>query len=329
MNLKNSGNEFIFIPLPEPIPITQQVWPEGTIPIVTTRTMTFMHESFIRDCIEGILMQKTTFPVQVLIHDDASTDGTAAIVREYELQYPQLIKAYYQKENSFTKPDKRARRAEFRSWSRGKYIALCEGDDYWTDPLKLQKQVEFLEANEEYVMCYHDVKVIDENGILLMESQLHTEAKRDASKEDLIYGGFWAKTLTLCFRNVYNDMNYPKEMKFVLNGDTFLISLLGNFGKGKWMGDEIKPGVYRIHSGGIWSTKNKIEKMFDHVNTFLWISRYYNRINEKVYAEKWLSKMLNTANSINTEWLNNAEKNEIEKKSNIFDKIKSIFNIRA
>jgi len=122
-------NKYIFTPLPEPIPITEQNWPDGILPLVHTRTMTFNHENYIRDCIEGILMQKTTFPVQVLIHDDASTDKTADIVKEYELKYPRLIKAYYQKENSYTKPDKLERRKEFESWRIGKYEAICEGDD--------------------------------------------------------------------------------------------------------------------------------------------------------------------------------------------------------
>lgn len=148
--------QYNYTPLPEAIPITEQKWPEGTIPLVHTRTMTYMHENYIRDCIEGILMQKTTFPVQVLIHDDASTDKTPEIVKEYEQKYPRLIKAYYQKENSHTKKDKIERRAEFLSWRIGKYEALCEGDDYWTDSLKLQRQVEFLERNPEFSLSTHD-----------------------------------------------------------------------------------------------------------------------------------------------------------------------------
>lgn len=89
-----------------------------------------MHENYIRECIEGILMQKTTFPVQVLIHEDASTDRTAEIVRDYEQKYPGVITAFYQTENLYSKPDKHERRKDFFDLIQGKYIALCEGDDY-------------------------------------------------------------------------------------------------------------------------------------------------------------------------------------------------------
>lgn len=147
---KEENNKYIYTPLPEPIPITEQEWPDDVLPLVHTRTMAFNHENFIRECIEGLLMQKTTFPVQILIHDDASTDNTAAIIKEYEEKYPRLIKAYYQEENSYSKrSDIKGRlRKPFFQWITGKYVALCEGDDYWIDPLKLQKQVEIMEEDE-------------------------------------------------------------------------------------------------------------------------------------------------------------------------------------
>ena len=104
--------------LDEPIPITSQQWREGTIPLVSISCITYNHENFIRDAIEGFLMQKTTFPVEILIHDDASTDKTAEIVREYEKKYPQLIKPIYQTENQYSKKVVHTKRG------RGKYYAL-------------------------------------------------------------------------------------------------------------------------------------------------------------------------------------------------------------
>ncbi|MBX2974451.1 MAG: glycosyltransferase, partial [Flavobacteriales bacterium] len=148
---------WIYTPLPEPVPITEQVWPEGTLPLVCTRTMAYMHERYIGKCLDGLLMQRTTFPVQVIVHDDASTDRTPDIIREYEAKYPHVLKVVYQTENSYTKPDRLERRAAVRALvDQGKYDAICEGDDYWTDPLKLQKQVQALEADPSVVGCFTD-----------------------------------------------------------------------------------------------------------------------------------------------------------------------------
>ena len=106
--------------------------------------ITYNHERFIRDCLEGFVMQKTDFPFEILINDDASTDKTADIIREYEAKYPHLFRCVYQTENQQGKKN---------VWTdilfpmvQGEYVALYEGDDYWTNPLKLQKQVDFLDA---------------------------------------------------------------------------------------------------------------------------------------------------------------------------------------
>jgi len=113
-------------------------------------------EGYIKDALEGFLIQKTDFPFEILINDDASTDSTADIIREYEAQYPNLIKPIYQTENQYSQGKKPNQEFNFPR-AIGKYIALCEGDDYWTDPLKLQKQLDFLEENPEYGLVYTDV----------------------------------------------------------------------------------------------------------------------------------------------------------------------------
>lgn len=114
---------------------------------------TYNHEHYIRQCLEGFVMQKPNFRFEVLVHDDASTDGTTAIIREFEQKYPNIIKPIYQQENQYSKGVDIFFQIMIPQ-TRGKYIAICEGDDYWIDPHKLQKQVDFLEANPEYGMCY-------------------------------------------------------------------------------------------------------------------------------------------------------------------------------
>ncbi len=263
-----TNQKYLYKPLPKPLPIAEQQWPEGTIPLVHTRTMTFMHENYIRDCIEGLLMQKTTFPVQVLIHDDASTDKTSDTIKEYASKYPQLIKAYYQKENTYSKKNKSEKvklREPFRQWRIGKYEALCEGDDYWTDPYKLQKQVDFLEANPGYSLCFHNSYQVDENNKTLNKSYLKDFQKKDLTQEEMISGALIPTQTVLYISEPLKE--YKPNNKHVLNGDTFLFAYLGLFGKAKYIG-EINPSAYRIHERGVWSRLDKIEQAKKTLITF-------------------------------------------------------------
>ena len=132
-------------------------------PLVSICCLTYNHEPYIRDCLEGFVMQQTNFIFEVLIHDDASTDNTAAIIREYEVKYPSIIKPIYQTENQYSKGVKVTSVYNFPR-VKGQYVAMCEGDDYWTDPLKLQKQVDFLENNNDYGLVYTKTKVFFEGS---------------------------------------------------------------------------------------------------------------------------------------------------------------------
>ena len=136
----------------------------NTEPLVSIDCITYNHEAYIRDALEGFLMQKTDFTFEVLIHDDASTDQTANIIRKYEKKYPDIIKPIYQKDNQYSKGIQISRQFQYPR-ARGKYIAICEGDDYWIDPYKLQKQVDFLEAHHDYgfIHCNFD-KLYEKTG---------------------------------------------------------------------------------------------------------------------------------------------------------------------
>ena len=265
--------------------MVQGSFPESSDIIVSVVIATYNHEKYIQQAIEGVLKQKTNFRIEILINDDFSTDNTTSLIRAHEVNYPNLFVVFYQKENLYSKGVKPWFDILFPA-SRGKYIALCEGDDYWTDPYKLQKQVDFLEANEDFVITYHDATVIDETGNILQDSQLDIRHKRDASEEDLICVKVWIKTLTACFRNVVKEM--PKEAGLVMNGDTFLFSLLGNYGKGKWM-DNIAPAAYRIHAGGVWSHKSEDKRVIQYITTYYWLMNFYLRINKIEYAKYWLN----------------------------------------
>lgn len=253
-------------------------------PMVTVRTSTYNHAHYIRQCIEGVLMQQTTFPFEFIIGEDFSTDGTREIVLEYAKQYPKKIRVMTADYNVGMKANGfRCIRA-----SRGKYIALCEGDDYWTDPLKLQKQVDFMEENSDYVSCYHDAMIVDDKGNIVKASKLPDKFKKDFSSEEISKGA-WILTLTHCFRNVLKDI--PHEFAHIYNGDTFYHSLLGNFGKGKYMAD-IEPAVYRLHSGSIWSSLDESIQLYHNGVTQAWMYRYYKRIGKIGYAEHYKNQSI-------------------------------------
>lgn len=131
--------------------------------LVSIRCLVYNHEPYLRRCLDGFVMQKTNFRFEAIVHDDASTDGSAVIIREYAEKYPDVIKPIYETENQYSKRDGSLSMIMDEA-CRGKYIAMCEGDDYWTDPLKLQKQVDFLESHPEYGLCYAKARSYDQRA---------------------------------------------------------------------------------------------------------------------------------------------------------------------
>lgn len=165
-----------------PIPITDQKWDKSIEPVVSIGCITYNHENYIKNAIEGFLIQKITFPVEIIIHDDASTDNTSNIIREYEQKYPNLFINIYQNENQYSKGNTPIFGNFIYPKARGKYIAFCEGDDFWTDPLKLQKQVNFLEANPDYSLTSHEAYytyINDPNSLRKFAAILYHNFKLD------------------------------------------------------------------------------------------------------------------------------------------------------
>jgi glycosyltransferase involved in cell wall biosynthesis len=206
--------------LNNPTPITLQKWNEETIPFVSISCITYNQENYIRRTIEGFLMQKTTFPVEILIHDDASTDNTARIVREYEQKYPQLIKPIYQLENQHSKRDGTIGRIQ-KGRAKGKYYATCEGDDYWIDPLKLQKQVDFMESNPDYGLVHSYFKYVDSLGKEIKTPNIEPyKGLRSRIVDGYIFDYYlrnypFIMTCTVCYRKSLVD---PDEQTILDNG---------------------------------------------------------------------------------------------------------------
>lgn len=230
--------------------------------MVSICCLTYNHEKFIRQALDGFLMQQTYFPFEIVIHDDASTDNTANIIREYETKHPNLFNVLYQSTNqkSIYKSGMNPRFNYPRT--KGKYIALCEGDDYWTDPYKLQKQVDFLEANPEYVGCYNGCKHVNEFDEVIKATRYETYNSPTAEQMLIAQGAMI--THTVMFRNLIKG--YPPIFEGVPSGDTILYHLLGFHGAGKFLPD-IQYSAYRVHSGGIWSSIDDLQRLKNNLST--------------------------------------------------------------
>ena len=229
--------------LEEPV-LDTQLKSNSLKPLLSISCLTYSHEPYIRECLEGFLMQKTTFSFEVIIHDDASTDGTKEIIEEYTAKYPDIIFPIFQKENQYSKGIKPTWEFNFPR-CRGKYIALCEGDDYWTDPYKLQKQVDFLEANKDYNLVGH-------HAVNSYQKKLGNFEKDTFTFDEIYCRNLRIPTASLVFRN---NLEIPDWIFKVYGGDRALIYL--NSIKGKIKILPFLGSFYRIHSGGIEQTYKK------------------------------------------------------------------------
>jgi glycosyltransferase involved in cell wall biosynthesis len=219
-------------------------------PLVSIRTSTYNHGPYIKECIEGVLMQKTTFPVEYIIGEDYSTDETRSIVFEYAQKYPEKIRVITADYNVGSKANgRRCIRA-----CRGKYIALCEGDDYWTDPYKLQKQVEILDANKQYSFSAHNYNILQDdkltvvNQIMKNEYNIYELAKR-----------MHIQMASVVYRKeiIESDLYNRKHDDNFFRGDHYLFLTAAKYGLLYYFNDTMS--VYRIHSGGMSSGKTFAE----------------------------------------------------------------------
>ena len=234
---------------------------EEVKPLVSISCVTYNHAPFLRQCLDGFFMQQCDFDFEILVHDDASTDGTEAIIKEYQEKYPDIIKPIFQTENQYSKGVRGMNQKYNFPRAKGKYIALCEGDDYWTDPLKLKKQVDFLEKNTDFVMVFSNAEVIIENdgektnnisGIKsFKESQIFTASE--------LLENWTVPTGTVVFKNISIDERYyelNRNEKFIF-GDIILFLHLTT--KGKVYGIKDYTAIYRRHSGGVTNFPPSLE----------------------------------------------------------------------
>ncbi len=239
-----------------------QNYKEHLKPLVSICTLIYNHEQFLPQYFKGILMQNTNFNFEVLIHDDASTDNSSKIIRKYQKEYPSIFKPIIQTENQYSQGVDINLKYNF-SRAQGKYIALCEGDDYWTDPLKLQKQVDFLESHPEYNLYCSNWKELHKDSIV--NSPVHTLYKTPFSFSFATLPRIWiTKTATLMFR--HNGFNYELLTRYKNSRDIHLIYHLLIYKRGYF--DPSTMAVYRIHPHGIWGNLQEVEKKETSYNLY-------------------------------------------------------------
>lgn len=251
--------------------------------LVSISCITYNQAHFIRQCLDGFLMQKTTFSFEVLIHDDASTDGTTEIIREYESKYPEIIKPLYEKENQWTK-GRRGSAVFNYPRAKGKYIALCEGDDYWIDELKLQTQFDFMEKHPECTMCFHNAKI--ENNLKNKTTNYPQIEDREYSSNEL-FSNWIVPTASMFFRKGFLNSEILTN-KNILNSDIIYVLLAAD--KGKVYGSSKKMSTYRIHEGGVtWNPAMNFEREKKYPAHYLFIKKTFKKIPRKIINKRLFS----------------------------------------
>lgn len=302
--------------------LTEQEWDPNIVPLVSVFSWVYNHKDFIRESIESILMQQTTFPVEVIIHDDASTDGTKEIILEYEKKYPNVIfKNILQTENQWSQG--KSVMTPMGEKPIGKYIALTHGDDYWTDPLKLQKQVDFLNKNDEY--SFVTSSFLCKNIITGKEEIFYSNTSDGSSKFDfgidIDIERFWNKwclqTLTIMYRNSCFNYNNFSIKKYSNPIDTHLFYELILKGKGFYFYQIF--GVQNVIEKSVYSNKSNFEK-----NIILFNARqeiYIAHPNDKYLQRKLFA--------VSTDLYSSYKNNEkISKKTLFYTMVRTCRNIQ-
>lgn len=245
---------------------------EDRTPLVIVKCKVYNHGPYLRQCLDGFVMQQTNFPFEVIVHDDASTDASAAIIREYAEKYPDIIKPIYETENQYSKgaASVAGKKIDAAINHGFKYCAICEGDDYWTDPLKLQKQVDFLESHPDFVMCCSNHLCYQQESGKMEPTPVYDWVFEGNDKPyfeitlDNYFKHWWIRTLTVMLRRGANYVEMHKKGYKNYWDDSYYYTVLTH-GKGALLRDVT--GVYRRHSGGVWAgddVANNCRKAIDH-----------------------------------------------------------------
>lgn len=237
--------------------------------LVVIQCLVYNHEPYLRDCLEGFVMQRTNFPFVAIVHDDASTDKSALIIREYSQKYPHIIKPIFETENQYSKRDGSLGRIMKTAIDAtgAKYVAMCEGDDYWTDPLKLQKQVDILEADETLMAVCSDTSIVDNHSNLLNAKRggvVKDDIEGRYTLRDFFRGNHQYPTASVVYRNTHKE-EIRQKMAHTRNaylGDWTMWICLHIYGDFYYINEPMV--AYRINPTSVTHTCNRVGRAKAH-----------------------------------------------------------------
>ena len=258
-------------------------------PTVSIICLTFNQEKYVRDCFEGFVMQQTNFPFEVLVYDDASKDGTPAIIREYAAKYPDLFKPTLYEKNNYSQGFGYVGLYTGINEAQGKYVAYCEGDDYWTDEHKLQKQVDFLETHPDYEVCAHETIIRNDrdqsvDGLRFSEfnkNKFVSTSKQYYTFDDALCGNIFHIS-SMMYRNY--SIKLPNWLPSISAGDMVLYMLLAHEGGMYVMKDQMS--VYRDHSDSLTNLFTEYQSVINFYALSIKVLRLMNRYWNRQYQEK-------------------------------------------
>jgi glycosyltransferase involved in cell wall biosynthesis len=254
----------------------------SSTPLVNILMPTYNHERFVAEAIESVLAQKTRFAYKLIVGDDCSTDSTQAIVRSYAEKYPDKIEFVFARQNLGAFHRDRVSIKLLNQFT-AKYVAILEGDDYWTDCHKLQKQVAFLESHSDFVLCFHNVERFFADGSREPNNMYAADQKEVSTLEDIITAGVFPMPCALLFRNnLWEEL--PDCFFSVLNVDWVLSVIIAEHGKLGYLNEVM--ARYRVHDGGIWSRLTYIKGMREQLKTYETINAYLDFRYDGVLSKK-------------------------------------------